>query len=234
METTTENRPDTLISAGGVLAIFAISIIFSLLGRRLGEDGTGGTLAALAGVVLALVVVWATQRRLGLGFAEIGLRRPVSWPRTIGQGILVALIIVPLAYVALEFVINPLTGSEGPDISRFDSSRASLGMMIGTVVTVWLTSAFPEEVLWRGFLMTRIAKLAGATRWAWALALVVSSVHFGLLHYYQGISGVAATGFVGLLYGVAFLILGRNLWVTIVAHATSHVISFTALYLGLV
>ncbi|MCH7667131.1 MAG: CPBP family intramembrane metalloprotease [Acidobacteria bacterium] len=55
-----------------------------------------------------------------------------------------------------------------------------------------------------------------------------------LIHFYQGVSGIVATGVMGFLYGLAFLLLGRNLWVVIVAHAASHVLSFTAMYLGLV
>ena len=124
--------------------------------------------------------------------------------------------------------------AEFVDVSRFDATRGNLGVMIRTVVTVWFTSAFPEEVIWRGFLMTRIAKLTGGTRRAWGVALVLTSVHFGMIHFYQGVSGVVTTGVLGLLYGAAYLVFRRNLWVTVVAHALTHVVSFTLLYLGVI
>jgi hypothetical protein len=82
--------------------------------------------------------------------------------------------------------------------------------------------------------MTRIAKLMGGTRMAWGAALVLTSVHFGMIHFYQGVSGMVATGVMGFLYGAAYLVFRRKLWVTVVAHALSHVVSFTLLYLGAV
>ena len=78
------------IAAGAILAIVVIVFAFSQLSRRVGEDTHAGSMAALGGIALCLVVVWARQRRLGLGWQEIGLRRPRSWPRTLGLGILVA------------------------------------------------------------------------------------------------------------------------------------------------
>lgn len=219
------------VAAGAILAIVAIVFAFSQLSRRVGEDTLAGSMAALGGIMLCLVVVWATQRWLGLGWQEIGMRRPRSWPRTLGLGILVAVVSNAALYPIMTYIIAPLSGGE-PDVSRFDATRGNLGVMVGTVLTVWLTSAFPEEVIWRGFLMTRLAKLAGGGRLAWGLALILVSVHFGLIHFYQGVSGMVITGLAGFLYGLAFLIFRRNLWVVIVAHAANHVIAFTAMYLG--
>ncbi len=34
-----------------------------------------------------------------------------------------------------------------------------------------------------------------------------------------GASGIVQTGFMGLALGVSYLVVGRNLWVTILAHA---------------
>ncbi len=220
-------------AALGVLLIVAITVGASLVSRQVGEDGKGGSLAAVTGVVLCLCVVWWTQRKLGLGLREIGLARPDSWPRTIARGALVTVVAYTVTGAVMMLIIVPLSGQQ-PDVSRFDSTRGNLGVMIGTVLTVWLTSAFPEEVIWRGFLMTRIAKLTGGTRMAWGAALVLTSVHFGMIHFYQGVSGMVATGVMGFIYGAGYLVFRRNLWVTVVAHALTHVVSFTLLYLGAV
>lgn len=220
-------RRSTLISVGALLLIVVAQLLFSILSRQVGEDSQAGSLAALGGIVTSLVVVWACQRLLGLGLREIGLYRPRSWPQTVGLGLLVALVIQ-----AVDFVLVAYALPEQPDISRFDGLEGNLVATVSTVLIVWLTSAFPEELIWRGFLMTRLAKLAGGSRIAWSLALLITSVHFGAVHFYQGLPGVLTTGVAGLLLGLAFLLFRRNLWLPIIAHASVHVMSFGALYMG--
>ncbi len=215
-----------------ILAIVGIHLASSLLSWRLGPSTGAGNIAALGGILSILVMVFLFQRALGLRVGEFGLKRPTSWPRTVLLGVLVAVVSGALAQGAMVYVINPVIGAEPPDVTRFNAVRGNLGALLTTLPTVWLTSAFPEEVIWRGFLMTRIAKLVGGSRSAWGMALVLTSLHFGLIHFYQGPSGMVVTGIVGFLYGVAFLIFGRNLWVPIVAHAVTHLISFTAMFMG--
>ncbi len=217
-----------------VLAVVGVNLLFALLSGSLGPNTGVGGMAAVGGTLSALALVLVFQRVLGLGVTEIGLSRPASWPRTVLLGIAVAIVTGALAQGMMVYLVNPLISAAPPDVTRFNAVRGNLGALLLTVPTVWLTSAFPEEVIWRGFLMTRIAKLVGGSRSAWALALVLTSLHFGLIHFYQGASGIAVTGIAGLLYGVAFLIFGRNLWVPILAHAATHLISFTAMYRGFV
>ena len=83
-------RRDVRISAGAILLFIVIHLAFSTLGRSVGENTTAGQGAAIGGIILALALVWATQRKLGRGFSELGLSRPRSWPRTVGLGIGVA------------------------------------------------------------------------------------------------------------------------------------------------
>ena len=216
-----------------VLSIAGVHLAFSLLSRALDPSTGSGNMAALGGTVSCLVLVFVFQRALGLPVAEFGLSRPASWPRTVVLGVIVAIASQALALGVITLVVNPLLGADPPDVSRFSAVEGNLKALLTMVPTVWLTSAFPEEVIWRGFLMTRVATLAGGSKGAWWMALAVTSVHFGLAHFYQGVSGIVATGLLGFLYGVAFLTLGRNLWLVIVAHAASHALAFTAMYLGL-
>ncbi len=227
-------RPGRGLALTAVLAIVGVHLAFSVLSARLGPTTGGGNMAALGGTLSILALVFVFQRALGLAVGEIGLKRPASWPRTILLGVMVAIASQAVTLGAMTYMIDPLINAEAPDVSRFNAVKGNLKVLLTMVPAVWLTSAFPEEVIWRGFLMTRVAKLGGGSRSAWGMALVLTSVHFGLIHFYQGVSGMVATGVMGFFYGLAFLLLGRNLWVVIVAHAASHVLSFTAMYLGLV
>ncbi len=89
----------------------------------------------------------------------------------------------------------------------------------------WWAAAFVEE-LERAFLITRIDSLSGM-----AVALIVTSLVFGIRHWYQDRTGAAiTTGIVGLLFGLVWLITGGNLVAAMVAHATLDSLALILLY----
>ena len=73
--------------------------------------------------------------------------------------------------------------------------------------------------MFRGYLMNRIIDLQGKeTRIAWVIALVGSAVIFGLVHSQQGPGGIFKIGVIGVVFGLSYLAVGRNLWPLILAH----------------
>ena len=94
-----------------------------------------------------------------------------------------------VALVLITYALPALLDSPAPDVSRFAGLEGNLVPTVSTALIVWLTSAFPEEVIWRGFLMTSLAKLGGGSAIAWSMALVFTSVHFGAVNFYQGLAG---------------------------------------------
>jgi hypothetical protein len=61
-------------------------------------------------------------------------------------------------------------------------------------------------------------------------SVVISSVIFGLIHAYQGITGILITGSVGFIFGVAFILNGRRLWPVMLMHGIIDTISFISIY----
>ncbi len=119
------------------------------------------------------------------------------------------------------------------DNSRFNFIEAGPGVFIGTLVSLWITAAFAEEVIFRGFLMGRIARMMGDRKGAWIVALVVSTLLFSLIHVYQGPGGVLRTGIVGFLLGAIYLWNDRNLWIPIMVHGLTNTIGLTMMFLGM-
>lgn len=72
---------------------------------------------------------------------------------------------------------------------------------------------FTEELVWRGYLLTRIEAVTGST----GQALLITSALFGLAHLYQGPGGMATTAVWGLLFGGAYCWV-RRLWPVAAAH----------------
>ncbi|PYO98755.1 MAG: hypothetical protein DMD60_03475 [Gemmatimonadetes bacterium] len=93
-------------------------------------------------------------------------------------------------------------------------------------------AAFGEEFVYRGYLLTRIARALGGEPRAWRAALVATSILFGVGHAFQGWSGVISAGLGGFLFGLLYLATGRNLWVCMIAHGTTDTVGFLLLYLG--
>ncbi len=79
-----------------------------------------------------------------------------------------------------------------------------------------VTAGICEETLFRGFLLHYLHVLPFSLNLT--LALLISSVIFGLGHLYQGVGGAASTVVIGLLFGLLFLLTG-NLLFPVVFHS---------------
>lgn len=184
-----------------------------------------------AGVPLAILLIWWILRRTGSRWAYLGLSRPASWKRTIALGLGLGVALQAAAMFGLEPLLRSLSGEE-IDLSRFESLRGNWGSLALYLTISWTTAGFGEEIIWRGWVMTGVAKLLGSGKAGWVSALIATSVLFGILHLYQGPTGVIATGIVGLALGIIYLATGRNLWVTIICHGMMDTIAFVMLFLG--
>ena len=56
---------------------------------------------------------------------------------------------------------------------------------------------------------------------------------FGYGHFYKGPSGIVDSGIAGVILSAAYVISGRNLWVTILAHGFIDTFALALAYFGL-
>lgn len=172
--------------------------------------------------MLEIVVAWLLIRLRGETLADIGLKRPKSWPLTIITAILIA------AVVFLGIYFSEKAGFHR-DLSRFKPLQGNLKLTLETVIYVLIGAGFYEEFMFRGFLMQGLAMFFGGSRSAWGAALVIQGVVFGAAHSYQNPIGILVTGTLGMLIGIVVIASGRNLWIAIIAHGlndASHSILF--------
>jgi len=164
-----------------------------------------------------------------LTWRDLGLRRSKAWWKIALWAVLATVLIA----VVINLLVQPLVGrltNKAPDNARFDSVRGNLKVLLVWLAAVWTIVAFGEEMIFRGYLINRIADLVGRTRAGWILSLLGSSLIFGLGHSYQGLAGIITTAAIGLLLGIVYLISKRNLWVSIISHGLIDTISLVALY----
>ena len=182
-------------------------------------------------LILALAGLLSARLRNGR-FSAIGFKRPESWSRIIQ----IALAAAALRILLGEFVIDPITNQfwppavapEGIDEIRGNLKYALLGLLI-----VWVFAALGEELAYRGYLLMRAADLGKNSKAAYWIAVILTSILFGIGHYYKGPSGMIDSGIAGLILGTAYMLSGRNLWTSIFAHGFIDTFGLTLVYFGL-
>jgi membrane protease YdiL (CAAX protease family) len=155
--------------------------------------------------------------------ADIGLKRPESWIRTLIIGIGLAAIVFIAMYVSEKAGFRR-------DLSKFKDVQGNPKLAILGVLYALIGAGFYEEFTFRGFLMQGLAMLFGASRGAWIAACVVQGALFGLAHAYQNPLGIAITGTLGVLMGLLVLASGRNLWPVIIGHGVFDASRFVLFY----
>jgi CAAX protease family protein len=163
--------------------------------------------------ILGMASIWVRDGRL----SSIGLKRPASWRRIFLIASLAAVVRILLG----QFVIEPTTGLflPPPSAPKFANEIAgNVKVALLALLIVWTFAAFGEEISYRGYLLTRAADVGRRSITAYWLGIVLVSVLFGYGHYYKGTAGIIDSGIAGLILGTAYMLAGRNLWTTILAH----------------
>lgn len=219
-----------------MLFLFVLALTVVWIGwRAVGPEPLARQAVVWVANVLMLATIWAGLRVRGQGWAHLGLR----WGSVDRRAVVRALVRSVLVFVAAAaaFVLGsvvaaPLAGAAGPDMSGYNYLQGNLTMLLAALAAVYVVSSFGEEVIYRGFLITRLEALGGGGRWARAMAVAGSAVVFGLIHFDWGLVGMVQTALMGLALALAYLAVGRNLWVLVLAHAYMDTLLLVQLYLA--
>ncbi len=198
------------LSPDAVSALLIVVVSALLVGTGLRKQPGIG---AIASVLLIAAALWFR----GESPAAIGFEPPEDWCETALLGFVYAALLQLLAVALVGPLSEKLTGTE-PDHSVFDGVRGNLRALLLWLALVWTLVVFLEEGIFRGFLMTEIAKVAGTGPVALSVNVLFTSVVFGLAHGYQNRSGMVSAGTVGLFLGTLFIFEGFNLWLVIFVH----------------
>jgi len=151
----------------------------------------------------------------GRSWADIGMRAVVGW-RLWGSGVLALALLV----LHLQQVRALAKNEKGRLAARNSKSIRSLEAILPHTDTelrwflfVSITAGFCEEFLFRGYLINVLAPLL---TWWGAAALAI--IPFGLLHGYQGRSGIIKTAIVGA-FMTLIVAATRSLLPAMVVHA---------------
>jgi uncharacterized protein len=168
--------------------------------------------------VIVLCVLGLISIRLRDGrWSAMGFQKPASWRRIL----LIALIAAILRILLAQFLIERLTRFFWPSPTApalANEITGNINIALIALLLVWAFAAFGEEIAYRGYLLTRAADIGRRSAAAYWIGIVLVSILFGYGHYYKGASGVIDSGVAGLILGTAYMLAGRNLWASILAH----------------
>jgi membrane protease YdiL (CAAX protease family) len=199
-------------------------VIIAFTGITIWKDN----LAYFLGIAFVLLLLWA--RRWEWKF--IGLTKPTSWGAVWLQAIILSVLLLIVVDMILTPVVEIMSG-EQIDVSGLDGLRGNFLSYAIFILFMWVVAAFGEEFVYRGLLVKRLGVLLGDSKATMWIAVILSSILFGIAHRYQGISGMISTGTVGFIFGVIFINSKNRLWLTILTHGVYDVIGITLIYLDI-
>jgi len=212
-------RPAFYISLSVILIYWLYVIVFTAGSVPVLPATLGELLLSIVKVKLIFIAVIIILLKLeGDTFEQLGFRN-MQIVKQILFGIAFGFVI----WIMINIVINPLLASVNPspkpasDILAFMKDPGNLVWWI-PVVTL---AAFAEE-LQRIFVLTRFEKWFG--KYGLYIAIVITSIIFGIGHLYQGTNLAIGTGIGGFLNALVFL-RKRSAWEVIITHSVFNILS---------
>ncbi len=184
-----------------------------------------------ARTVLLFFLIWLLIRKKKETWKDFGLVNPTSsWMTVllvIGYLFIDILLLQPFA----DFIKHSLNLPPS-DPSFFKYVKGNVSAYIFWVAMAWGVGGFCEELIFRGYLMNRIAKLFQNPKLGWTIAVIAQAFLFGLGHIYLGGGAIVAIGIPAIGSGLLYLLAGRNLWPVIFVHGIWDTLGFTLIYLN--
>lgn len=221
----TKNFPDSILTRGEAVRDLCIVVLLAIaFMTAIFETGLPHWLAqrfpsiavilpAFLNGAICMGAVAALVRHRRQRAGDIGLTK-WRW-----QWLCIGLLTVPVCFVG--GAISNLTYALVTQRSLVDFVKEREEFLGGVSdIPLWLIFTLSifvgiyEEILFRGFVLTRLRALSRGILWP----VVISSVIFGSLHFTQGIMGMCQTTVVGLVLATVAA-RSRSLWPCMIAHA---------------
>jgi len=230
-------QTNRLFKLGEIFLLFIIVVAFvALILPLVGDNLVLKQLVVWAANILMLIFVWTGMRLRGEKWSDFGLTFKSISVREAIKVFLLSILVMVLAlagFIIGSIIMANITGiPEGSNMGGYDYLKDNIGMLFLTLGGVYIASSFGEEVIYRAFLINRISELGQNTAKATIVAVILSSIIFGLIHYDWGPMGMVQTGFMGLVLGICYIKLKKRLWVLILAHAYMDTILMVQVYLA--
>ena len=178
-----------------------------------------------------LIFVWFFLKRYKENFASIGF----SFRRFEKRFVLIGTITAILIFSFLTWVFFPLLRKvvdlQPADLGGFNKIRGNTAFYIFILAMGWIVGGFYEELVFHGFIFTRLEKMITG-KYALIVSFLLTNTIFALYHLQLGAAGVINAFIAGSVYHALMLYYKRNMWYAIFCHAVFDTIALTFIYVG--
>jgi membrane protease YdiL (CAAX protease family) len=178
-----------------------------------------------------LVFIGLYLKRSQENFASIGFSFRSFTKKALITGTATGILLFLFLHFAFFPLLNLLVQLPETDVAMYRQLKGNTPFYIFLLLMGWIVGGLYEEIVFHGFIFTRLEKIwpgAGATLAAFLLTAVI----FGLYHVQLGYEGMINAFVAGAVYHGLILYKKRNLWYGIICHGVFDTIALTILYLG--
>ncbi len=175
--------------------------------------------------ITILITLWAKR----WDWNYFGFTKP-NWPKTIIKAFLFSICLFILSDILVLPFLELYFGRL--DLSGVSHIEGNLSNYVLYLFLGWIIGGFAEEIIYRGYVIKRLAIIFGNTNKTWLLSAIIASVGFGLMHFWQGTSGMISASFGSFILGLIFVYNRNNLMLPVLVHGIYNMIAITLIYLG--
>jgi len=211
-----EKTAEFLAKPSFIVTVITVSFLLSIFAGQLGT---------LLFYITVLITLWAKK----WDWKYFGLTRP-DWQKTISKAFLFSIVLFVLTETLMQPFLELYFGKI--DLSEVSFIEGNLKYFVIFIILGWISGGFCEEMIYRGYVVKRLAIIFGDTNKTWLLSAVIASVAFGFAHSYQGPTGIINAIMIGFIFALIFICNRTNLMLTVLTHGIYNTIAITLIYLG--
>lgn len=178
-----------------------------------------------------LLFVWIYLKYFGEKFSDIGFSFKSFSLKSVLIGSVAAIVILSFMQLIFFPVLEHFIQFEDTDVELYSFIRENIWTYSFIVIMGWVIGGFYEEIVFHGFIFTRLEKILPA-KYSLLFSFLITSILFGLYHIQLGPLGMINAFVVGSAYLGLAIYFKRNLWYSIISHGMYDTIVITLIYLG--
>lgn len=136
-------------------------------------------------------------------------------------------------YVAILVPTIELITGVPINYTNTEQLRGNLPTTLVWLGVIWVTAAFGEEIIFRGFFMRQFIKFFGDGKISLLINMIIFCGFFGYMHMQQGITGQLVATTVGALFFIIFYLRKYDLWFMVMIHGFFNTYGILSFYFEL-